>query len=363
MLRIEMLPAAQGDALLIEYGDETKPRRILVDGGTKSSWTTGLRERVEALTPGDRRFELLIVTHIDADHIDGVLALVQDEALGAMFDDVWFNGWRHLPDSPLESLGPVEGELLTDALVGRDLPWNDAFDGRAVGVNPDGKLPRHELADDLSLTVLSPTAQQLAALKPVWRQVVEEAGLDPDKPRQLPAEEVPMKPGIERLGAEVLPDVPVLAAVPFKSDTTEANGSSIVVLLEHEEKSAVLCGDAFPAVVQASIVRLLAERGADRLEVDAFKLPHHGSHANISLDLLRTLDCPGYLFSTSGAHTRHPHPESVARVLTADEGSRKLLFNYSTRFNEVWAKQELRDHHHYDATYPEAGVTGLAVDL
>jgi hypothetical protein len=362
MLRIDMLPAAQGDALWIEYGDATKPRRILVDGGTVSSWPDGLRARVEALPADERRFELLIITHVDADHIDGALALLRDEPLGATFGDVWFNGWRHLPDTPLESLGPVEGELLTDTLIARGIPWNDAFDGHAVGVNPDGQLPCRKLEDDLALTVLSPTAGQLADLKPVWRKVVQAAGLDPDKPRQPPEEE-PLPPGLERLGAEPLPDVSALAAVPFKSDTAEANGSSIVVLIEHDGRSAVLCGDAFPAVVQTSLARLRTERGVGRLAVDACKLPHHGSHANVSLDLLADLDCPRYLFSSNGAHTRHPHPEAVARVLVADHGERALLFNYTTSYNEVWDKQELRTDNHYEATYPADGTAGLLVSL
>src|SRR5216684_2857231 len=94
MLRVEMLPAAQGDALWIEYGDATRPRRVLVDGGTASSWRDGLRARVESLPRDERHFELLIVTHIDADHIDGALALLTEESLGARFGDVWFNGWR-----------------------------------------------------------------------------------------------------------------------------------------------------------------------------------------------------------------------------------------------------------------------------
>jgi len=43
MLRIEMLPARNGDALWIEYGDAESPRRIIVDGGTEGSFGGGLR--------------------------------------------------------------------------------------------------------------------------------------------------------------------------------------------------------------------------------------------------------------------------------------------------------------------------------
>jgi len=357
-----MLPAAQGDALWIEYGDEAHPHRILIDGGTKSSWPQGLKARMEALPADQRKFELLIVTHIDADHIDGALALLRDDALGVTFGDVWFNGWRHLPDTPLESLGPVEGEQLTQVLATRDIPWNDAFAGRAVGVNPEGALPRTELADGLTLTVLSPYAQQLANLKPVWNKVVREAGLEPGQPaEETPTESPPS--GLEHLGPDASPDVPTLAAVPFKADTAEANGSTIAVLLEHDGVSAVLCGDAFPGVVLTSVHRLLEERGAEQLTTDAFKLPHHGSHANISKELLEKIDTQRFLFSSNGSHTRHPHPESVARVLVTTKPDASLLFNYRTHFNEAWDTEELKAAFHYETVYPAEGATGLAVDL
>jgi hypothetical protein len=354
-----MLAAGNGDALWIEYGTEAAPRRVLIDGGTGEAWDEGLRARVAALSPADRRFELLVVTHIDADHIDGVLRLLGDQELCATFGDVWFNGWRHLPQTPLESLGPVEGERLTDLLVAQAIPWNDAFAGRAVAVKDDS-LPRHTLDGGLDLTVLSPDAKRLAALKPVWRKVVGQAGLDPDKERE-PVAAIPT--GLERLGAGAVLDVPALADLPFKSDTAEANGSSIVVLLEYEGKAVVLAGDAFPAVVQTAAERLLVERAQERLAADAFKLPHHGSHANISREFLAKLDCPRYLFSSNGAHTRHPHPESIARVLVTAASGSALMFNYKTRYNEMWADDALSEQYTYEAIYPEAEQFGLAVTL
>ena len=117
MLRIEMLPARNGDALWIEYGDAQSPRRVIIDGGTEGSFEDGLRARIAALPEDERNFELLVVTHVDSDHIAGVLELIRDDALGAKFGDIWFNAWRHLP-GVLEGLGPVEGELLTQAIAG-----------------------------------------------------------------------------------------------------------------------------------------------------------------------------------------------------------------------------------------------------
>ena len=359
MLRIDMLPAAQGDALWIEYGDAHSPKRILIDGGTKGSWNKGLRARIEGLPAADRHFELLIVTHIDADHIDGSLKLLQDETLGASFGDVWFNGWRHLPET-LEPLGPVAGERLTDAIVTRELPWNDAFDGEAVVIPATGALPKVELADELTITVLAPGMEQLFDLRPVWKKAVEEAGLDPGSP-PVPEPVVPPADGLEHLGGP--PNVDALAASVFEEDTAEPNGSSIVVLLEHDGKSVLLTGDAFPSVVLTGVNRLIAERNVPKLALDKFKVPHHGSRFNLSPALLQAIDCKDHLFSSNGTQTEHPHPESVARVLAASGAGTRLFFNYTTTFNEPWADATLQTTRGYTTQYPAAGSTGLEVSL
>ena len=361
MFRIDMLPAAQGDALWIEYGDENAPKRILIDGGTKGSFDEGLHARIQALPPDERKFELLVVTHIDADHIDGALKLLQDETLEAKFGDVWFNGFRHLPET-LEPLGPVAGELLTDAIVARGLPWNDSFGGDAVVVPAAGALPRIDLADDLAITVLGPGLEQLFELRPEWEDAIVEAGLDPEQPLPEPEEEEeePAE-GLERLGAR--PNIAALAASAFTEDDAPPNGSSIVLLLEHDGKSALLTADAFPSVVLAGVNRLVVERGVTRLAVDAFKVPHHGSRFNLSPALAAAIDCKDFLFSSNGKQTEHPHLESIARTILAAGQDSTLFFNYSTTFNDPWADDVLESQNSYAAVYPDAGVVGLAVPI
>jgi len=100
-----------------------------------------------------------------------------------------------------------------------------------------------------------------------------------------------------------------------------------------------------------------------RLALDAFKVPHHGSRANLSPALLRALECSRHLFSSNGTNTKHPHPEAVARTLEATAPGSTLYFNYSTRFNEAWADDELEEQHEYEALYPDEGAAGLGVTL
>src|SRR5688500_10108771 len=107
-----MLPAGHGDSLWIEYGDPQRPTRILIDGGTAQTFKA-LHARLAALPPDDRRFELFVVTHVDADHIEGAVKLLHDTSLGVQFDDIWFNGWAQLEAATADTLGGVQGEMLT----------------------------------------------------------------------------------------------------------------------------------------------------------------------------------------------------------------------------------------------------------
>jgi len=358
MLRVEMLPARQGDALWIEYGDAAHPKRMLVDGGTPGSWQA-VRTRIEQLGEGERRFELVVITHIDTDHIGGMLPLLEDDALGIEVGDVWFNGYRHLPGA-VDPMGPVHGERLTKLLIKRGLPWNEAFGGNAVVV-PDGEPPpRVECDDGLALTVLSPRPVELATLLPVWGPVVKEHGLDPD----TPAQPAPAPPGIEVMGGV---GVGELAARKFGEDGTVANGSSIALLLEYDGKTVMLCADAFPLVLLDSLDRLLndAPTGA-RLKLDAFKLPHHGSRRNLNLELMRRLECGLLLVSTDGTQTHHPHPEAVARAVVTQEHA-QLVFNYRTKYTELWDPAAHAVTHRRDqawtAGFPQPGEGGSTVDL
>jgi beta-lactamase superfamily II metal-dependent hydrolase len=355
MFKIEMLLAGHGDCLWIEYGDPKSPRRVLIDGGATGTHKRALRAKLLNLPEKKRRFELLMITHIDADHITGVLDLLEDKAVGFQANDIWFNGYRHLPDENPDTLGPVQGEKLTDLLVKPGMRWNCAFgeNGKnAVVVPNEGKLPRITLEGGLVLTLLSPTPGKLAELKPNWEKEVRKAGLDPNVKRP---EEAESEEGFELLAA---PNVDTLAGEAFSEDSAEANGSSIAVLAEFDGRRILLTGDAHPSVLTAAIKRL----GKSKLAVDLCKLPHHGSKANVSRAFLEALDCKRYLFSTNGAHFKHPDQQTVARVIKWGGAKSELMFNYRTKFNEGWGAKPLREKHGYTAVYPQSENEGLVVE-
>lgn len=352
MITVEMLPANFGDSLWITYGPPGETRRILIDCGFKSTYRDLLR-RLEALDA--RQLELVVLTHVDEDHIKGAVPLLSDTRLrqGAV-GDVWFNGWRHLAPER----GPLEGEFVSARLLQRKFAWNrmPPWRGEAVVVPADGPLPTVELEGGLRLTLLSPTRAGLDSMREEWREKVEAVGIDPgDAEAVLRA--LAEKP-------ELAPDkVRGYARGSFAEDEAPANGSSIAMLAEYRARTVLLGGDAHPSVLEGSVRRILAERGLERLRLDAFKLAHHGSAHNTSPGLLEVLDCHDYLVSTNGARFGHPSAECMELLL--GQGRREAVifrFNYRSAVNSVWDDTALQERRGYRALYPDTGGRKLSLE-
>lgn len=338
MIRLTMLPGEDGDCLLLEYGDGTFTRRMLIDGGRTGTYAA-IKPTLAAL---DADLDVLVVTHVDQDHILGVLALMEDASRPVQFGDVWFNGFNELLDT--EDFGPQDGEKLTTALVDQSIPWNVAFGGRSVEVG----RPITWFDDGSSLTVLSPDRSQLAKLAPHWVKECAKHGLIPGR------DPVPEPPGFESFGPV---DVDTLARTQFKADTSTTNLTSIGFLFEFEGKRIVFTGDADDRrIVESLRARAAAEGG--KLRLDALKVAHHGSDHNLSKNLLDLLDCPRYLISTSGARHGHPNNIAMARILKHGGVSKQIFFNYRDRA-QPWDVDELKTKYRYSVVEPQPETDGF----
>ncbi len=348
MFEIEMLPAREGDCLWIRYGDAKKPKQILIDGGRKAT-AKELLARFKLLPPGQRTFELLIVSHIDRDHIEGILDVLKDKTV--KFKDIWFNAYFHLLD--VERFGAAQGELLSTSLIDNKLPWNAKFKGKAVCLPKNG-LKRIKLDGGMSLTLLSPDRDKLVKLAPRWLKECEDAGL---VARVKPVRSEP--PGIESFGGI---NIETLAFGAFQSDAAEPNGSSIAVLLEFKKKKALLAADAHPDRLVASIKAL--KKNSKRLKLDAFKIAHHGSEGNVSQELIELVECRRYLISTNGSYFKHPKAAAMARIVKFGGKNSTIFFNYRNNLTKIWNSKTFKDHYGYDVVFPAAKKNGsLLVSL
>lgn len=351
-LRIELLPAGYGDAILVGYGKGKKPtHHLLVDAG--QAGTTGpLLARLKRLRQEGGRIDLFVVTHVDADHVGGALRLLDDEAVAGMIQGVWFNGYVQLHRAA-GLLGPIQGEKLTQRIVELKLPWNVGWPGRiekGVGGPVVVKKPAtRALPGEAEALVLSPTAASLKRLMKVWTQVVTEAGLRPGKPA---TEEPPLlAPGL--LGAS-LED---LAGVETPPDDAPANGSSIAFVLRYGKKRVLLGADAHPELLVASLGQLPEKP----YRLAACKLPHHGSKANVTAPLVAALDCPLWLVSTNGVRFSHPDDAALARVVVGGGTKPTIGWNYQSARFKSFTKRYPPATSGYQLLRP--GDSGLVVEL
>ena len=335
---LDVLPAGHGDALIVTHGPRSRRRRILIDGGPAPKYEEGLRAYLLTLPESQRRFDLAIVTHIDADHIDGMLKLLQDDALGLKIREIWFNGWPQISGSAIPApprpgdRGPLQGEFLTELL--RTRRWNTTFAGGVAGQGLDQSI---RLPGGATVSVLCPTETELDRLRREWDRTVTEAGF-------APGDSAAVALRLEASGRYEPPEEavrsrggpPVRARPKLGSDRAVANGSSIAVFFEAEGRRLLLAGDAH-ARVMVDALRKVAERdGTERVKVDVFKLAHHGSAGNVTRDLLDLVECDRYVVSTNGQYFNHPDVEAVELLGRPGAECPTVYFNYDSDTTHAW---------------------------
>ncbi|MCW2363171.1 MULTISPECIES: ComEC/Rec2 family competence protein [Sphingobium] len=351
MLRLTVFPADDGDCLLLSYGEAAPFRHIIIDGGRASSYPH-LRARLTEIRDAGEEIELLVLTHVDADHIEGVLKIAKDPDLPLAPKHVWFNGFDQL--GRIQAFSPGEGDEYSELLGKLGWPLNEAFNGNAASI--EAKPQPFEMAG-LTITLLSPDAEKLAKMRKAWT-----AWRTADAAKAA-AKALRAASGVQRMGRKAMPtvlDIETLSA-PTPTDPEPPNGSSIAFLAEWNGKSVLLAGDAHPDLLAKSLCALLAP--GKRLTVDLFKVSHHGSHGNTSREVVEALDCRRFLISTNGKRHGHPDPEAIARLLRfAPDGMKTLYFNYRTPRTDPWDDAPLSAKYGYATEF--AGPDGiLLIDI
>jgi hypothetical protein len=97
--------------------------------------------------------------------------------------------------------------------------------------------------------------------------------------------------------------------------------------------------------------------------MDAVKLSHHGSKANLSDAFLRLIDCRRFLVSSDGGQFSHPDDEAISRVLNLGSKPVRLDFNYRSDRTRAWESADLQQTLGYAAGFPANDTDGAVVDL
>lgn len=316
---LEALEAKHGDSLLLHYGTKKSPKLIVIDGGPQGVFDKSLRPRLEQLrdkrSPGKPLpVRLLMVSHIDDDHIRGVLDLTDllleqqgNETLLCDITTLWHNSFDEIlgnneTDTIPASLGAsvrlsASGELTFPANLFRD------EGAAAIAANvPQGRRLRGNV-ESLSLLANDPFSK-LVSLRPKQKALSVGSTLKlrvigPSQTR-LEKLEKDWDAKLKTLQQKKPAEAKALAA-SFMDDSVY-NLSSIIVLAEAGGKKILLTGDGLAGDILEGLkgAGLLKEGGT--LHVNILKMPHHGSIRNVTEEFLRTVTADHYVMSANGKY-------------------------------------------------------------
>jgi beta-lactamase superfamily II metal-dependent hydrolase len=320
LFTLEALDAKHGDALLLHYGPLADPRLIVIDGGPGGVWTKRLRPRLAALQASRARgrgLEIVaaVVSHIDDDHVNGILAMFNDVERRRNDGDpaelsvlgLWHNSFEDLtPTVDPAALGDAAATLKPVALggavparlgmkrpaalvlasvpQGRDLrnvarrlgvPMNlDGQGGLITAPAAGGR--RENVGDGLRVTVVGPLGPQIEALRADWAKQIAK---------------------LKKAGK--LTPASLQVTLADYVDRSVNNLSSIVLLAEAGGKRMLLTGDARGDFILEG-ARKAGLLKAGRMHVDLLKLPHHGSIRDVKREFFEQITADHYVISADG---------------------------------------------------------------
>ena len=114
-MKLTVFQSDKGDCLLVSTNGDNDSFNILVDGGMSSSYTRHVAPTLHKMQKNGEKLNLVYVSHIDQDHISGVLQLFEDMLRWRVYD--FQKGNNGVKAKEPESLRPPEVEAI----------WHNAF--------------------------------------------------------------------------------------------------------------------------------------------------------------------------------------------------------------------------------------------
>ncbi|HCZ8411908.1 TPA: MBL fold metallo-hydrolase [Proteus mirabilis] len=361
-MRIKMYPAENGDAFLLN----SEKTNILIDGGYAKTFNSYIRKDLEYIANNGECLSLAIVTHIDSDHIRGMVRFLllngNSEKRDIIFvNEIWHNSLRCLTSpnrteiSPenfdildaikrrghpkefeygttdIEEISAREGSTLASLIHMRGYTWNGGDGTKSVSAD----CIQHRHFPNGFVKVLTPSKARLDDLLKSWKKdlkyygftgpissgsVIDDAfelNFEHRNETQVTGQKL-VSAGRQKKLEEV-----------YSPDNSPTNGSSISTVIELNGARVLMLADAWAEDVLAELLKMKSQ--GESMSFDAIKISHHGSNHNTSPELLSIIDAPIYFISSNGSKHNHPDIELLKAIVDRDASfTRTLYFNYST---------------------------------
>ncbi|EKN4694924.1 MBL fold metallo-hydrolase [Yersinia ruckeri] len=333
-IRYEVLKANHGDSILVSYAKDDVIFNLLIDGGPAKTFSGCLFEQgplkkiLGDLDKKEQVIDLLILTHVDDDHIGGLLEGFRSQSyLSKLTKRVWFNSGGTI-EKHFKVTSSFNNELHIKAKSSRatSIKQGVFFEEYISGLNIWDKVvissnDQTYNIGPMKFIILSPCEDNLKKLLVKWE-------------KEVPVRITSAKGNDYNSSFDEL-----LESDNFEEDKSIHNGSSIAFILEVENYKMIFLGDAHPSTI-INKLKVLGYSRDNPIEADLVKISHHGSKYNTNSELLDIIKSDNYIISTDGSKHGLPHKVCLARIYNSNPRA-KILFNYPHLIPKIFKSAEI----------------------
>lgn len=356
-MNIKIFRSSKGDCLLISSGN----KNILVDGGMSDSYKTFVAKEMAKLRTNGEKLDLVCVSHIDDDHIAGVLQMIENEVDWRVFDfhsqngnktvkkpavgrppeikQLWHNAFHELLK---DNTGDIEDMLAASAnmLSASSIPvvkeeGELAFSKRQaiqlsrrlraeqlnipLNTQYGGKFVMYRKNDvplkigSLKLHIIAPFKADLDVLREEWNDWLRENKKAVGEIKAL------VDKDSDALGSSLSPNISFYQAMAHnltplvlqdiankkmgvRTKVTAPNLASIMFLLEENGKTLLMTGDGHWNDIIKGLKAIGQYNDTTGAHLDVLKIQHHLSEHNINEEFCSKVTADHYIICGNGEH-------------------------------------------------------------
>lgn len=292
-IEITVTKAFMGECIWIRYGKKEKIN-IIIDSGP-SSFKRGFKELINKIKIANEKIDLLILTHIDDDHIKGFERYLVEDNDFSIFKQIMFNcgitiqNSLHSPNSAVKLIDELKNKkikVLSPIHEGFEMPLGDG-----------------------NIKLITPIKETVERV---------ETFIEKKTGRSLHSEDIEYTDLDEIIKNDI-----------YKKDTSETNEASIAFVLQYENRKFLFLGDAHCEDILIGLEKYFNDKS-----MDLIKLSHHGSPYNITEEFIKKTGGNKFIISTNKVIDK----ATLARVVSSCENS-EIYCNYRWWENDEFTKQ------------------------
>ncbi|EKS4344801.1 MBL fold metallo-hydrolase [Clostridium botulinum] len=258
-MKIRLQKAYRGDCIWIRYGDKEKTN-IIIDSGP-AGFSRGFKNIIKNITDEGENIDLLILTHIDDDHIQGFFKYISNNNNNCQcLKEVWLNGYGMNVYQNNQLHSPRNIREVTRLLKYRNIKVvNFVCEGYEVNIN------------GAHLKVITPTKEAIFDVA----EIIDQYSL--------------------HRAREIMDDIDyIYDNLEYSSDHDKKNKASISVVITYNGKRMAFLGDS-----HAEDVVNGKNKYFKNIKMDLVKISHHGSKHNTNKELIQCLGSREFIILTN----------------------------------------------------------------